>query len=259
VCPSELQGTCQRTPSVSAHLAHRGTLIAHHDRVNKLHACMFVALTACNASSASPRELSAPTLAIASVAPTTLCVTSGKLEGVHVAVPSFRAVAPGHGGDAASLDVVVKGETAATKSLASGQERRQLGLKLRAENGCNLVYVMWRLDPKPKLEVSVKRNPGAHTAKDCGADGYTKVKPAFAETPPALDDGAHHTLRAEIIKDALYAWIDGRIAWRGTLPAIAGELSGPAGVRSDNLDFEITSFSADARALAEKPDAKCVD
>src|SRR5262249_2345049 len=68
-----------------------------------------------------------------------------------VAVPTFRAVAPETAGDSASLEFVYRGETEKMRELGSGQLRRQLGLKLRAANGCNLVYAMWRLDPKPKL------------------------------------------------------------------------------------------------------------
>ena len=90
----------------------------------------------------------------------------------------MRGYALGAGGDAAALTFTYQGEAENTRELASGELRRQLGLKLRAQDGCNVVYVMWRLDPTPKLEVSVKFNPGKRTHEECGADGYTKVKPA---------------------------------------------------------------------------------
>jgi hypothetical protein len=203
-----------------------------------------------------PDPAAKPSLALADVAPASLCVTMGAVADAKVTSPTFRAVAAGHAGDAASLRVSVHGATAEGRALASGQERRQLGLKLRADNGCNLVYVMWRLDPKPKLDVSVKRNPGAHTASDCGARGYTKVRADGALPPPALDDGAPHVLRAEITGDALVAWIDDRVAWQGKLPELARDLSGPAGVRSDNLAFDVLAFSVDARP-GGAVDAKC--
>jgi hypothetical protein len=190
----------------------------------------------------------APHLALDGVAADTMCVTKGKVAQARVAVPTFRAVAPGRSGDAAAMKFIVHGSSTESRALASGEERRQLGLKLRADNGCNLVYVMWRLDPKPKLVVSVKSNPGERTAKECGAGGYTNVKPAHTGPLPALDDGAEHELRAEIDDDTLTAWADGAVVWQGTLPASAAQLSGPAGVRSDNLDFEVTTFAADARA-----------
>lgn len=189
-----------------------------------------------------------PQLALQDIAPSSLCVTKGELAGARVEVPTFRAVVPGHGGDAASLKFVVRGPTTQTRALASGDDRRQLGLKLRAKDGCNLVYVMWRLDPKPKLEVSIKRNAGARTARDCGARGYTRIKPAQVGTLPELDDGTEHELRAEITGATLVAWIDERVMWRGELPAEADELAGPAGMRSDNLSFELAAVAVDARS-----------
>lgn len=190
-----------------------------------------------------------PATSLARVAPGALCVTRGELDGSHVAVPTFRAVAPDSSGDRAAMTFVVRGETATTRALASGQDRRQLGLKLRAQDGCNLVYVMWRLDPVPKLDVSVKQNPGARTAKECGADGYTKVRPlrSYKHVPiGTLDDGVEHELRAAIDADnMLSAWIDDHLVWRGRLPAAARALEGTAGLRSDNLDFELVSFRAE--------------
>jgi hypothetical protein len=185
-----------------------------------------------------------------------LCVTKGKVsDGVsagriasrRIDVPTFRAVAPGHAGDAAAMKVIVHGSSETSRALASGQERRQVGLKLRAQDGCNLVYVMWRLDPKPKLEVSVKRNPGQRTAKECGADGYTKVKPRRTNRLPALIDAAEHELRAEITGSALVATVDGEVVWEGTLPAFAAELDGPAGIRSDNLSLDLVSLAVETR------------
>jgi hypothetical protein len=61
---------------------------------------------------------------------------------------------------------------------------------------------------------------------------------------PALEVGATHTLRAEIHGDELTAWIDDEIAWRGTLPDSARDLVGPAGLRSDNLAFDVVDFRA---------------
>lgn len=175
----------------------------------------------------------------------TLCVTKGAAKvGTTVNEPTMRAVAPGTSGDAAQLDFTYRGDTATSRELASGSARRQLGLKLRAQNGCNLVYVMWRLDPKPMLEVSVKSNPGKVTHADCGADGYEKVKATKSWPVPVLADGDRHTLRAAISGDDLTAWIDEKVAWRGTLPAEARTIAGPAGIRSDNLRFDLHGFSA---------------
>src|SRR5258706_12989587 len=154
-----------------------------------------------------------------------LCVTKGAAAiGTKITEPTVRAVARGTAGDAASLTFVFHGESDTLRELANGKPRRQLGLKLRALNGCNLVYVMWRLDPRPEIEVSIKVNPGMKTHKDCGAGGYTKVKPAKHVVPPDLELGAKHTLRASITNDELSAWIDDQPVWQGTLPATAREL-----------------------------------
>jgi hypothetical protein len=194
----------------------------------------------------------APRIELAAVAHETLCVTKGSItlraasggEALAVDEPTVRAFARGSSGDAAMLRFAFRGNSKRVRELASGQARRQLGLKLRAENGCNLVYVMWRLDPKPMLEVSVKRNPGMRRHEECGAEGYTKVKPnSFA---PPLEPGATHTLAAQIVDDELIATIDGRVAWRGRLPPQARELHGPSGLRSDNVAFDILEFAAPA-------------
>jgi len=194
----------------------------------------------------------------APIQPDALCVTKGAAAiGARVAVPAMRAIARGSSGEAAALRFTFRGETEDTKALASGQLRRQLGLKLRAMNGCNLVYVMWRLDPKPKLDVSIKLNPGMKTHKECGAEGYVKVRAREAAPVPALEVGATHTLRAEIAGDELVAWIDDRLAWRGSLPGAPRALSGPAGMRSDNLAFDLVAFEAPA-GDAKAPLPKCV-
>ncbi len=204
------------------------------------------------AQPASPRaDNGALSRTLTAIGPPALCVTKGKVSDTRrVDVPTFRAVVPGHAGDAAAMTLIVHGSSETLRALASGQERRQVGLKLRAQDGCNLVYVMWRLDPKPKLEVSLKRNPGERTAKECGADGYTKVKPSRTKRLPSLIDASEHELRAEITGSALIATVDGETVWEGTLPAAAAELSGPAGVRSDNLSLDLLSLAVESRDAA---------
>ena len=188
----------------------------------------------------------------------TLCVTKGAAKiGATVIEPTMRAVALGSRGDGAALELVYRGDTEATRELASGAARRQVGLKLRAQDSCNVVYVMWRLDPKPMLEVSIKLNPGKATHAECGAEGYTKIKPTKSWPVPVLAAGDKHVLRAAINGDDLTAWIDEKVAWRGTLPASARALVGPAGIRSDNLSFDLVGFSApeDAAETVCKRDA----
>jgi hypothetical protein len=199
-----------------------------------------------------------PQIAVAPVDSGDLCVTHGTLEKaakLSVGVPTFRAVALGTTGEAVALDFTYQGNSKETRALASGELRRQIGLKLRAANGCNLVYVMWRLDPRPELEISVKVNPGMATHAECGASGYTKLKkPSYRTAVPALLAGEHHVLQAEIAGDELLAWIDGELAWRGDLPAGVKDITGPSGFRSDNLAYEVNALSAPSGATgADKP------
>jgi hypothetical protein len=57
---------------------------------------------------------------------------------------------------------------------------------LRAEDACNLVYLMWRIEPESRLVVSVKRNPGQHASAECGNRGYQNVKPRYSAPIPSL-------------------------------------------------------------------------
>lgn len=184
-----------------------------------------------------PGELSPAPLA-------SLCLTRGArtADGAALRIdePTVRAVAPTSHGDAAALAFTYGGDTAEQVALASGQVRRQLGLKLRAADGCNLVYVMWRLDPSPQIEVSTKVNPGAREHGDCGTRGYAKLRPQKAEPPPALLPGAAHLLTAEIVDEVLLARVDGRVVWRGALDDRAATLRGPAGLRTDNVRLSAT-------------------
>lgn len=202
---------------------------------------------------ARPRS---PRVQVGALDTTALCVTKGKLTGARVLEPTFRAVASGRRGDAIDARFVVRGQTARLRALASGQHRRQVGLKLRAEDGCNLVYVMWRLDPRPMIEVSVKRNRGQRTHAECGPRGYTKVAPERTAVLPALEDGQPHALHAEIVDDRLIAWVDHEVAWEGELPVAARELAGPPGLRSDNLDVELVALAT--AETVEGGDASCM-
>lgn len=188
-----------------------------------------------------------------------LCVTTGAAKvGAKIGKPAMRAVAKGTDGDAASMTFTFEGETEEVKKLSSGEARRQLGLKLRAENGCNLIYVMWRLDPKPMINAQVKRNPGAKDHKGCGASGYKWIKATQDRPPPELVVGTKYTLRAEIANDELAVYVDDTLYWRGAVPENARDLRGPAGMRSDNLAFDLHAFEAGSTDVAAG-NAKCVD
>lgn len=200
---------------------------------------------ACGSSrtEAAPRSHK-PTIDVRPIDTADLCVTKGAMEGQTIHDPTTRAYARGAGGDAGALTFTYRGESFETRALAGGQERRQIGLKLRSQDSCNVVYVMWRLDPKPKLDVSVKINPLKKTHEECGAHGYTKIRPRKKNTfIPAFEYGKTHTLRAEIVGDELFAWIDDKLLFQGTLPAPARTIKGPVGVRSDNVRFDLVELA----------------
>ena len=174
-----------------------------------------------------------------------LCVTRGAIApGGRVSAPTFRAVAVGTTGDDVGFYFDFEGRSPEVRALASGQVRRQLGLKLRAMDGCNLVYVMWRLDPRPQIEVSTKINPGSRTHAECGARGYAKVIPGHTGRLPPLVAGSTHWMYAQIQGDELRAWVDGQVAWEGRLPEQARYVQGPAGLRSDNVAYRIRAVAA---------------
>jgi hypothetical protein len=219
------------------------------------YAVAIVALAACGTSRAEPKSVR------------DLCVTHGALssadDGRHrIAEPAVRAVQPASRGDAATLAFTYRGPTEKEVALASGQIRKQIGLKLRAADGCNLVYVMWRFEPDPGIEVQTKINPGKHTHKQCGTKGYTKIAADGPRTSggdrripvPRPEPGESHELAATIDGNRLTATVDGDVVWTGVLPESAGSLDGPAGIRSDNVRAD---FALAAPAAPKQRDGAC--
>ena len=154
--------------------------------------------------------------------------------------PGLRASFGDRPSDDAEIRFVYRGPSPTLQPLASGELRRQIGLRLRARDTCNLVYVMWHIEPAPKIEVSVKTNPGQSTHAQCHDHGYAFVSPTWSGGSEAIRAGDSHSLRAAIHGQELRISIDGRPRWTGILPASALALAGPAGIRSDNASFAFT-------------------
>jgi hypothetical protein len=187
----------------------------------------------------------APALAAGwlSIGRESLCVTEGSIETgtgdrLLVNVPKMRAYVTAWTSQSAELRFTYLGPTGHEAALGSGKMRRQFGLKLRAQDPCNLVYAIWRIDPESKLVVSVKRNPTQHTSAECGNHGYTNIKPRKASAVPRMKPGESHTLRAEMKNDELRVFADDREVWEGEVGADAARLDGPIGIRSDNARLE---------------------
>jgi hypothetical protein len=177
-----------------------------------------------------------------------LCVAKGKIatvSGKHleVTVPEMRAVlgelTPQH----VEAHLTYLGPSAGEGRLGSGELRRQFGLKLRAANGCNLVYAMWRIGPKSELVVSVKSNPGMSAHAECGTNGYTNIKAERTSPVPHLQNGSRHTMRAKMDKSNLQVWIDQKLVWEGDVGQTAMAFDGPVGVRTDNGRFKFELFT----------------
>jgi hypothetical protein len=134
----------------------------------------------------------------------------------------------------AEVNFTYLGPTSRVSKLANGEVRHQFGLKLRAQDVCNLVYVMWNFDTQ-KIAVSVKLNPGQRTHEECLDHGYiNNIKPEAKADPPALRIDEPHILAADLDGQQLNVTADSKVVWRGTLPAVVLQFHGSVGLRSDN-------------------------
>ncbi len=172
-----------------------------------------------------------------------LCVTEGTIdnaagERMSVDVPKMRAYINAWTSQSVEVRFTYLGPTSNEKALGSGEMRRQFGLKLHAQDPCNLVYAMWRIDPESELVVSLKRNPTEHTSAECGNHGYENIKPRKASAVPRLQPGESHILRAEMKKEELKIFVDNREVWDGEVGTDAAAVQGPVGIRSDNVRLE---------------------
>lgn len=176
--------------------------------------------------------------------PQDLCVTEGEVTalgatGLAVESPKMRAFLNRATSQSIEARFKYLGGTAHESRLGSGEVRRQFGLKLAAQDACNLVYAMWRIEPEAKLVVSVKTNPGEHWSAECANRGYRNMKPVRSADVPRLRPGDTHALRAELNGASLRMFVDGSPVWEGDVGAEALRLAGPVGLRSDNARLEI--------------------
>jgi len=209
-------------------------------RHQDLHAWALLFLGALSFSAAS--ESSGTKLM--SVSRANLCVTEGVIEELpgarlSVSVPKMRAYLNALTPQFVEAHFTYLGSTGSEARLGSGELRRQFGLKLRAQDSCNLVYAMWRIEPESKLVVSVKSNPGQHTSAQCGNRGYRNIKPRLSAPVPALRSGETHTLRAEMNGAEMLVFVDNTLVWEGSVGPDALAFDGPVGIRSDNARLQI--------------------
>jgi hypothetical protein len=202
-----------------------------------------------------------PDTKLALVSRSDLCITEGSIEDLpggrlSVRVPKMRAYLNQSTPQDVEARFTYLGSTGNEARLGSGELRRQFGLKLRAEDACNLVYAMWRIEPESKLVVSIKSNPGQHTSAECANLGYKNIKPAHSSPVPSLSEGQAHSLHAVMQGQDLKVYVDDRLVWQGLLTAEAANLQGPVGIRSDNARLELqlfTPMAANSPQHAGKP------
>lgn len=168
---------------------------------------------------------------------------------LEVFTKEMRAVLKSSTAQEASVNFTYLGPTKEVSKLGSGEVRNQFGLKLRAQDNCNLVYVMWHFAPDEKIAVSVKRNPGESTHEQCLDHGYiNKFQPRVSAQPKAVRTDQPHTLSASMHGSELTVTADGKTVWEGDLGKVALEFDGPVGLRSDNAHAAFDFFAGGAAA-----------
>jgi hypothetical protein len=154
----------------------------------------------------------------------------------------------------ATLQFRYRGPSKKISKLASGGFVRQIGLKMRTKNTCNLLYVMWRIEPKEEIVVTIKSNPGKSNHGDCGAGGYKDVaRISLEEIGVSATNQQTHRLRAHIHEENGFfkcsVYVDDKEIWSGDLDAkIIAPINGPVGFRTDNGSFIFKLFVADQPA-----------
>lgn len=169
-----------------------------------------------------------------------LCVTEGTIDSgpaasLRVDSSKMRAYVNAKTTQSIEARITYLGASTHDIPLGSGAMRRQFGFKLRAQDACNLVYAMWRIEPDSKLVVSIKENPGQHLSAECGNLGYRIIKPQRSPPIPKPRPGDVHKFRAELTAIAMNLYIDETLAWQGLLSSDVLKWDSRVGIRSDNV------------------------
>lgn len=187
-------------------------------------------------------------LAKAQLQPADFDVPDGKIEKaadgrLMVSTKEMRATLKSRTEQNVTVNFTYLGPTQEVSRLGNGEVRSQFGIKLRAQDTCNIVYIMWHFAPDQKLAVSVKRNPGQRTHEECLDRGYiNNIKPRVSAQPRPVHPDQPHAFSAWMKGSLLTVTADGSVVWEGNLGPVALEFDGPVGLRSDNahvvFDFQ---------------------
>ena len=143
-----------------------------------------------------------------------VCVTNGEIfrqspDEFLVESPSSRAFAKASDDRFGVIEFEYLGPTDEDAPLASGRIVRQLGVKLRARDSCNVIYVMWTTAPESLVQVSTKFNPNKSTHAHCGAKGYKLLHESKPGDVAAIRVAEPRRLEAALKERNLTVKIDG--------------------------------------------------
>jgi len=156
-----------------------------------------------------------------------LRITSGKV-GLSISHPSVRAIVEGSEGHELWMSYKYNGPTEDKIPLKSGQYRHQVGIKLQALDGDNVLYAMWRWEPdSPRIWTTTKVN-GQYIPP---TSTYLNVD------VPAPTPGERYIMSARQDGRIIRVWWQGVIAWVGEIAESAMLIRGPAGIRTDNASI----------------------
>jgi len=80
-----------------------------------------------------------------------------------------------------------------------------------AQDACNLVYAMWRIEPNPNWSSPSKPIQAAHSRR-CANRGYKNIKPARSKPVPVRIQKTTHFARNA--RSDLRVWSDNNVVWR---------------------------------------------
>lgn len=184
-----------------------------------------------------------------------LIVTSGEIEKrdddtMTLRSPIVRATIGNTSRNIIEIDFRYLGPTLRQVPLASGEYRRQIGLKMRERNTCNVIYAMWHIEPTKGIHVSVKSNPKKNTHSECQDGGYKNLTPYFfSPTVPEIRYGESHRFGIRIDHNSIHIDVDGLGVWSGELPRETLGFEGPAGIRSDNGIFNLRIRASESEPI----------
>ena len=200
------------------------------------------------------------------VAPSQVCVTNGEISKQNdktftIESPSSRAVAKSSDDNFGAIEFEYLGPTSKDAPLASGRIVRQLGVKLNARDSCNVVYIMWNIDPDVGVQISTKVNPTKSTHAQCGVKGYKLIYESKPGEIPAIRIGEPRRLEAALKDRILTVKIDDKDVWHGDIGADAVKSSGYSGIRTDNVRVRFKWLTAPQlpadKAAKDAPKVSC--